>query len=131
MCSDRYDVALSSFTHPRRGFFCTNPVLSECVLNMRIAQATGQPWTTATLCFVPDNVTMSSNLTCPTGYETGSYNIPSGLAPNQSVPVTFALSGVSAKPGTIVSGTIWAIYTTSGATSPTSVPIAAVIAEAK
>jgi len=122
---------LASTCIPQIGFGCTNPVFSGGVLNMTIAQATGQSWTTATLCFVPGNVTMSSNLTCPTGYETSSYNIPSGLASNQSVPVKFALSGVSTKPGTIVSGTIWAIYTTSGATSPTSVEIAAVTAQEK
>jgi len=127
---------LATTCTPQIGFVCTNPIFSGGVLKMTIGRTAGQPWTTATLCFVPGNVTssnlMSFNLTtCPTGYETGSYNVPSGLAPNQSVPVTFALSGVSAKPGTIVSGTIWAIYTTSGATSPTSVPIAAVIAEAK
>jgi len=117
---------------PQPGFVCTNPVFSGGVLKMTIGQTTGQPWTTATLCFVPANVTMSSNLTtCPTGYETGSYNIPSGLASGQTVPVTFALSGVSTKPGTIVSGTIWAIYTTSGATSPTSVQIATVTAQEK
>jgi len=116
---------------PQPGFLCTNSAFSGGVLKTTISQATGQPWTTATLCFVPDNVTMSSNLTCPTGYETGSYNLPSGLASDQTVPVTFSLSGVSTKPGTMVSGTIWAIYTTSGATSPTSVQIATVTAQEK
>jgi len=124
-------VSITSACIPQTGFACTNLVFSEGVLNITIGQVTGQRWTAATFCFVPVNVTMSSNLKCPTGYETGSYSIPGGLANGQAIPITFALSGVSTKPGTIVSGTIWALYTTPGATSPTSAPIATVTAQEK
>ncbi|MGC8586248.1 MAG: hypothetical protein ACP5K5_01725, partial [Candidatus Micrarchaeia archaeon] len=108
------------------GFLCSNPILHNGVFSATIGQATGTSWTATTLCFVPSGVTppASGATSCPTGLGAGSDALSSGLASGQSVYASFTLNGISSAPGTVVTGSIWALYATSGTTPTYSTQIA-------
>ncbi|MGC8652080.1 MAG: hypothetical protein ACP5UH_02410 [Candidatus Micrarchaeia archaeon] len=108
------------------GYLCSNPILHNGVFTATIGQATGTSWTTTILCFVPTSMAApaSGATSCPTGTGTGSDSVNSGLSSGQTVPASFTLSGISSTPGTVVTGSIWALYATSGSTPTYSTQIA-------
>ncbi|MGC9190793.1 MAG: hypothetical protein ACP5FR_02675 [Candidatus Micrarchaeia archaeon] len=67
---------------------------------------------------------VSGATSCPTGTGAGSDALSSGLASGQSVSASFTLNGISSAPGTVVTGSIWALYATSGTTLTYSTQIA-------
>ncbi|MCL4373753.1 MAG: hypothetical protein M1360_02625 [Candidatus Marsarchaeota archaeon] len=108
------------------GYLCSNPILHGGAFGATIGQATGTSWTATILCFVPSSATppASGATSCPTGTGTGSYTVTNGLASGQSVQASFALSGISNTAGTVVTGSVWALYATSGSTPTYSTQIA-------
>ncbi|MCL4373754.1 MAG: hypothetical protein M1360_02630 [Candidatus Marsarchaeota archaeon] len=94
------------------GYLCSNPVLHNGNFIATIGQATGTTWTggTEAFCFVPSGNTLTSAApTCPGG----TVGTPTFTTFSSGQSASEQFTGVaSTATGTVITGTIWAVYQT-------------------
>ncbi len=122
---------------PASGYECSTVTFHSGTFTATVGQATGTTWTTANIVFVTGGAVPSTTL--PTG-GTCTFAIAGGWTSGGSTTATFTApyaSGsacsatlLSTTVGATYSGTLWALYTTSGVTGVQETQIATVTLKA-
>jgi hypothetical protein len=119
------------------GYLCSNPSYGHGTLGttpwpagniiVTVGQNTGTSWATANFVFVPDGTALTAsgvpninfNGVAPTPANTmySATGLISGEQVTISLPVNTLASGSTVSVGTPATGSIWALYTTSGGTA--------------